>query len=222
MCINHCHVQRRGPDGPRYDWDVYRCYRKVNSRNSCSGQSTYRADRVEEAVVGVVREFFSRVKRLPEGKQLQAAMKREKTAQQKALRDAQTAVEKAAKAVTALEEETVKALTGESQLDLGIVNQLMPRKKADLEAATREYDRLRELIENETQRLQEKQDKLQELHHWADIFDHATRQAQHMIIAGLVERVDVGNGYDIQVKLRISVTQFFEPDKESEAMDKVS
>ena len=44
---------------------------------------------MEEAVVGVVREFFSRVKRLPEGKQLQAAMKRERTAQQKALRDAQ-------------------------------------------------------------------------------------------------------------------------------------
>ena len=177
---------------------------------------------MEEAVVGVVREFFSRVKRLPEGKQLQAAMTRERTAQQKALRDAQAAVEKAAKAVTALEEEAVKALTGESQLDLGIVNQLMPRKKADLEAATREYDRLRELIENEAQRLQEIQEKLQELHHWADIFDHATRQAQHMIIAGLVERVDVGNGYDIQVKLRISATQFFEPDKESEAMDKVS
>lgn len=114
-------------------------------------------------MVGVIREFFSRVKRLPEGKQLRAAMKREKTAHQKALRDAQTAVEKASKAVTALEEEAVKALTGESQLDLAIVNQLMPRKKADLEAATREYDRLRELFENEAQRLQEKQEKLQSL-----------------------------------------------------------
>ena len=222
MCINHCRNGKRGPENRVYQWDVYRCYRKLNSRNTCNGQSTYRADRVEEAVVGVVREFFSRVKRLPEGKQLQAAMKRERTAQQKALRDAQAAVEKAAKAVTALEEEAVKALTGESKLDLGIVNQLMPRKKADLEAATREYDRLRELIENEAQRLQEKQEKLQELHHWADIFDNATRQAQHMIIAGLVERVDVGNGYDIQVKLRISATQFFEPDKETETMDKVS
>lgn len=43
-----------------------------------------------------------------------------------------------------------------------------------------------------------------------------------MIIAGLVERVEVGTGYDIQVKLRISAIQFFEPDKELESMDKVS
>lgn len=33
-----------------------------------------------------------------------------------------------------------------------------------------------------------------------------------MIIAGLVERVDVGSGYDIHVKLRISARQFFGPD----------
>ncbi len=45
------------------------------------------------------------------------------------------------------------------------------------------------------------------------MFDNATREAQHMIIGGLVERVDVGAGYDIRIRLRISATQFFEPDK---------
>ena len=125
-----------------YQWDVYRCYRKVNSKNSCSGQTTYRADQVEKAVVEVVREFFSRVKRLPEGKQLEAAMRREKAVHQKALKDAQAVVEKTSKAVTALEEEAVKALTGESKLDLAIVNQLMNKKKAELDAATQEYDRI--------------------------------------------------------------------------------
>ena len=222
MCINHCRSGKRGPENQVYQWDVYRCYRKVNSMKSCSGQSTYRAEQTEKAVVEIVREFFSRVKRLPEGKQLQAAIKREQAVQQKALRDAQAAVERAAKAVAALEEEAVKALTGESQLDLGIVNQLMPRKKAELEAASAEYDRVKKVYEDEGQRLLEKQSQLQELHRWADIFDRATRQAQHMIIAGLVERVEVGNGYNIQVKLRISATQFFSPDSLPDAVVKAS
>lgn len=43
-----------------------------------------------------------------------------------------------------------------------------------------------------------------------------------MIIAGLVERVDVGKGYDIQIKLRISATQFFNPDKEPEGIEQAS
>lgn len=222
MCINHCRTGKRGPENRVYQWDVYRCYRKVNSKVSCTGQSTYRAEHVEKAVVDVVREFFSRVKRLPEGKQLQAAIKREQAVQQKALRDAQAAVERAAKAVAALEDEAVKALTGESQLDLGIVNQLMPKKKAELEAASAEYDRVKKVYEDEGQRLMEKQNQLQELHRWADIFDQATRQAQHMIIAGLVERVDVGTGYNIQVKLRISAMQFFSPDNLPEAVVQAS
>ena len=43
----------------------------------------------------------------------------------KALKDTAEAVDKAAKAVAVLEDETLKALTGESRLDLSIINQLM-------------------------------------------------------------------------------------------------
>lgn len=43
-----------------------------------------------------------------------------------------------------------------------------------------------------------------------------------MSIAGLVERVDVGNSYDIQIKLRISATQFFNPDKEPAGIEQTS
>ena len=43
-----------------------------------------------------------------------------------------------------------------------------------------------------------------------------------MIIASLVERVDDGNGYNIQVKLRVSVTQFFSPDSALETVVQTS
>ena len=78
--------------------------------------------------------FFDRIRRIPEASQLKAAMRREESTQAKALADAAAAVDKAAKAVAALEDQAIKALTGESQLDLGIINQLMPKQKAALEA----------------------------------------------------------------------------------------
>ena len=70
---------------------------------------------------------------------MKAAMRREESTQAKALADAAATVDKAAKAVADLEDQAIKALTGESQLDLGIINQLMPKQKAALETAREEY-----------------------------------------------------------------------------------
>lgn len=50
-----------------------------------------------------------------------------------AYKQAQKDFENAQKQVTALEEEAVKALTGESQLDLSIVNQMLLKHRAKLE-----------------------------------------------------------------------------------------
>ena len=143
LSINHTHKVVETASGPRdYLRNVYRCYRKLNARVTCEGQSTYNAERIEETVLGVVRSFFARISRVPEAAQVKAAMRREESTQAKALADAAAAVDKAAKAVAALEEQTIKALTGESQLDLGIINQLMPKQKTALEAAREEYQRI--------------------------------------------------------------------------------
>ena len=45
LCFNHNTTVRTLADGTRrvYERDVYCCYRKVNSRSTCQGQSTYAA-----------------------------------------------------------------------------------------------------------------------------------------------------------------------------------
>ncbi|MFR5796249.1 MAG: zinc ribbon domain-containing protein, partial [Christensenellales bacterium] len=38
LCINHCKKKRHTRDGEQaYHWNVYRCYRKTNSKNTCAG-----------------------------------------------------------------------------------------------------------------------------------------------------------------------------------------
>ena len=52
--------------------------------------------------------------------------------------------------MTALEEAAVKALTGEGSMDLQFINSLIPKRKANLENALGEVERLRrELAEIE-------------------------------------------------------------------------
>ena len=47
-----------------------------------------------------------------------------------------------------------------------------------------------------------------ELLSWAEYFDKTDIGARHLIIARLIERVDVSSGYRIHIKFRISLEQF--------------
>lgn len=216
LCINHCRKVQKTNDGNReYRWNVYRCYRKVNSRRTCTGQSTYNAEKVEEAVLNVVRDFFSRVRRIPQEAQLKAAMKREENTQAKALKDAEAAIEKVAKAVSALEDEAVKALTGESRLDLDIINQLMPKQQAALKQAQEEYQRILLANQAEEETLALKRLQIRKTLEWAEMFDSAPLETKQMILAELIERVDVARGYEIRIKIKLTARQFLDMAKTS-------
>lgn len=223
LTINHCKRYVQKADGRQeYHWDVYRCYRKLNSRSTCPGQSTYNAERVEEAVLDIVRAFFARIRRTPQDAQIKAAMRREESTQSKALKDAEAAMEKAAKAVAALEDEALKALTGESRLDLSIINQLMPKQKVALEQAQEEYQRI--LLENqaEEERLSTKRLEIKKTLEWAELFDQASREVKQMILQNIIERVTVGRGYRINVQFKLTAQQFLEPDAEENEQRKAS
>ena len=43
---------------------------------------------------------------------------------------------------------------------------------------------------------------------WADLFDKANKETRHMILARLIERVEVGAGYKVTVKFKITYEQF--------------
>ena len=213
LSINHTHKVVTTASGPRdYLRNVYRCYRKLNARVTCEGQSTYNADRIEETVMGVVRSFFARISRVPEAAQIKAAMRREESTQAKALADAAAAVDRATKAVAALEEQTIKALTGEAALDVGIINQLMPKQKAALEAAREEYQRILLVNQAEEEMLEAKRLQAKKLAEWGQLFEDAPEAQKRMILAEIVDRIEVRRGYQVTIRFKLTAQQFLEPD----------
>ncbi len=216
LSINHTHKVVETASGPRdYLRNVYRCYRKLNARVTCEGQSTYNAERIEETVLGVVRSFFARISRVPEAAQVKAAMRREESTQAKALADAAAAVDKAAKAVAALEDQAIKALTGESQLDLGIINQLMPKQKAALEAAREEYQRILLVNQAEEETLEAKRLQAKKMAEWGQLFEDAPEAQKRMILAEIIDRIEVRRGYQVTIRFKLTARQFLEPDEAS-------
>ena len=112
------------------------------------------------------------------------------------------------KQVTALEEEAVKALTGESQLDLSIVNQMLLKHRAKLEASQTAMEEAQARMQEERENAKATKAQVDELLSWAECFDKADIGTKHLIVSRLIERVDVSTGYKVHIKFKISLKQF--------------
>ena len=97
-------------------------------------------------------------------------------------------------------------------MDLEIINQLMPKQQAALSQAKEEYQRILLANQAEEETLALKRLQIRKTLEWGEMFDDAPRETKQMILAELIERVTVGNGYMINVQFKLSARQFLEPD----------
>lgn len=112
------------------------------------------------------------------------------------------------KQVTILEEEAVKALTGESQLDMKVVNQMLLKHRERLEKAQNTMEEAKARMDAEEASVQGTKAQIDELLSWAECFDAADISTKHVIITRLIDRVEVSEGYKVHIKFKISMSQF--------------
>ena len=125
-----------------------------------------------------------------------------------AYKQAEKDFQNAQKQVTALEEEAVKALTGESQLDLSVVNSMLVKHRAKLETAQRAMEDARTRMEAEKENAKATKAQIDELISWAECFEAADIGTKHLIVARLIDRIEVKTGYKVHIKFKISLKQF--------------
>ena len=210
MCYAHNVTRKKLADGTirEYVREQYRCYRKVSSRHTCTGQSSYNMELIDPAVEAEVRKFLTHLGETPKEKLLGIASARSVEVCKVACNQAEKDVERIQQQVAALEQEAVKALTGESQLDLKIVNSMLVKHRARLEDAQHALTDAQAKMASESQNAKETKKQVNELLSWADCFDKANNATKHMIMARLIERVEISSGYKVHIKFRISMAQF--------------
>ena len=214
MCYSHNVIRRKLADGtPRiYERNLYRCYRKVSSKKACSGQSAYDMEHINAAVEKEVKKFLKRLASKPREALLEVASARNEKSYQAALDQAEKDYANAQKQVNALEEEAVKALTGESQLDLSVVNAMIIKHRARRDEAEQAIEEARERLEQEQITNKETQAQIDEMLSWVDCYDKANVETKHMIISRIIERVEIKARNKIHIKFKISLDQFMGKD----------
>ena len=208
--FNHQRLVRQRADGTNreYEYETYRCYRKISSRNTCYGQTGYKAQLLNEAVENQIRIFLNRLQAVPQVDLVKVAGARNMDACKVAYKQAEKDFENIQRQVSALEAEAVKALTCESQLDLSVVNSMLVKHRAKLEAVQKTMEESKAKMESETANAKATKAEIDQLLSWAECFDKADIETRHMIIARIIERVEVRANRKIHIKFRISLDQF--------------
>lgn len=210
LCYSHNTTRKKLADGSikAYDRDTYRCYRKLSSRKSCTGPSGYAMEPLNDAVESEVRQFFKNLGSVPAETLVERACSRNAEVLQVAYRQAVSEFEKTQKQVSTLETEAVKALTGESQLDLSVVNAMLLKHRAKLDEDSAAVEEAKARLEAEEKNRKSTEAQVGQLLTWAEKYDEASYEAKHLIIAALVDRVEVYKDHDVKIYFKVTAEQF--------------
>lgn len=206
MYFNHHVTHRALRDGTfrDHETELYRCYRRLSYRQSCSGAPSYDAKRINDAVDKEVRELLSQLENAGEERLLKVATDKRSDLNRNVYKQAEKEFHSASRKVAALEEEAVKALTGESQLDLSVVNEMLLKHKAQLEGARQAMEEAKEKMEESEADEQAAKVQVYQVLTWAERYEKASIEEKHMIVSHLIERVEIGENYEISIKFRVA------------------
>lgn len=212
LCYARNVTKRQLADGKdvQYVRNQYRCYRKLSAPASCPGQSSYRAEPINEAVENEVRKFLAQIGDIPEEDLVRLATSQNQAVHEVALKQARKDYENAQRQVEALEEQAVKALTGESQLDLSIVNSMLLKHRAKMEQAQQAMVEAENRVYTDDCAAKSAKSEIDQIRDWAEHYDEISIKAKHMVIARLVDRIEIKNGYKITIYMKVALKQLLE------------
>jgi DNA invertase Pin-like site-specific DNA recombinase len=199
-------------DGSIYDRRYWRylCYNRMRHKDKCCGQSGYTATRIDEAVIGIVRDILATLKKVPLASIIGKRHKSEIQNLQLELSAAQKSMQKKTDSLGTLKAEVVKAIRGESSFKQDLLSEMIETAEAERNNAER-------IVTEITERLAASKsmtDCFKEQHNrymsWAEIFDECETNVKKMIICQLIDKVIVSEGYQIEVKLNVTLEQYME------------
>lgn len=212
MHINHCSKKPKNSGAAvRYRWDVYRCYERTKDVDQCNGPTTYSQSKVEDYVLGVVRQFFVQIGSIPEKavcRLAKNALNREQSVQRSALENARISLERAQQEYVALQEEAVKSLTGEGRFPIDFIQEMIPARKEALEEAQSAVDEIVLAVQAEDDAINSTIERITHVKSWAERFDAANIETKRMILGQIIEKVTVGRGYKVHIDFKLTYQDF--------------
>ena len=62
----------------------------------------------------------------------------------------------------------------------------------------------------EKQNVRNAEAEIDEIRSWVECYDESSVEAKHMVIARLIDRIEVGKGYEVHIRMKMAMTQLIE------------
>jgi len=184
------------------------CYGKSRKQTDCQGQTGYSAKRLDSMIDGIIRYIFKNMISIPKSEVISSGLMAMQKEQESRYKTAQRNYTKAAADLTVLKAEVLKAIRGESKFSTQLLSELITQAENDLTAIEIIQNAAKQEIDSCKHRIKEMQVKYDEVISWTELYDVADLAAKKMIVANLINRIEVGTDYDIHIDLNIDLKHF--------------
>jgi len=172
------------------------------------GQNSYLAKRVDGIVDGVLRNVLDSLQSIPKCEVVDSGLSALQDEMELTLKNSQRDYLKASTDVAELKNEVLKSIRGESNFTPGLLNDLIAEAEERLAEIESVRDMARHELDNCKYRIAEIQEKYDEVISWTELYDSADLSAKKMIVANMINRIDVGADYDIHIDFSFDLTHF--------------
>jgi len=186
----------------------YLCYGKSRKQTDCHGQSGYVAQRLDDVVDGVIRYIFSQMKNIPKNEVVNHGLTALQQEQESLYKTAQRKYTKAAADLAELKAEVVKAIRGQSKFTPELLNGLITEGEKELAAHEAARNTAKQELDGCKHRMTEMQAQYDEVISWTELYDAADLPAKKMIVANLINRVEVSTDYKVHIDFNIDLSHF--------------
>ena len=115
---------------------------------------------------------------------------------------------KAAADLAALKGEVLKSIKGESKFTPQLLGELIVEAEKHLAEVVAVRDNTKQEFDGCKHRIQEMQAKYDEVITWTELYNAAEFPAKKMIVANLINRIDVSTDYKIHIDFNIDLSHF--------------
>ena len=188
----------------------YICYHNTRSLRECHGQSSYKAEKLEAAVMEALLSVFSQIQASPQERLLESKYKRQLRAGRDRLGKHEASLRKHYHDLECLKAEVVNALTGNGKFSSELLSSLIADKEAQIQQESAQADALRVEMDNRHTAMKSMGDQFTQFEGWAQEFERCSLARKQMIIQYLVNRIVVDRNYEITIHLNTAYEQFLE------------
>lgn len=187
---------------------IYKCYNRTQHKGVCEGPTSYRAEKIDGVIEGILRSIFDRAKSVCEHDFIQHQVEISLEQYRQQLQQTKTAHTKYQKELVKWESLMMDSMESGCAFTPEQVRRRMDDVQERLGTLNAEIVDLENRVLESREMAEEVRAQYQRLLSWGELFANASIDEKKVVTANLIKAVTITRNYGIQVEFRISEAQY--------------